>query len=66
MQSSDQGRINQTGNRLMTSLGPILQHFRDIAGFFVLKKPTPSIFGVFPFDQISDVRSARARTCTLS
>ena len=45
-----------------SNLGPILSHFRDIAGF-LLRTVTPPLFdpnfGVFPWDQIVDVVAMR-------
>ena len=41
-----------------SGFGPILHHFRDIAGFFVLATPPfHNNFGVFPLHQIAAVGS---------
>jgi len=42
---------------MLTNVGPLLHHFRDIAGFFVLMTPPlfhPN-FGMFQLNQIAHV-----------
>ena len=44
------------------NLGPILRHFRDIAGFCTHDPtPIPPNLGVFPLDQIADVGISSSR-----